>query len=287
MHAKRAYTELSAAEQERSSSTRRFQFLGAQEGNEPAGRAPPRGNGASSAAPNWSQLLEAMQLTEDQKQVPRKRPRQQPHHRRAALGVARVARHVERGSHWKAALAYEPSKGVRLVLCCTIRKENTCLLAQYGRAGGAQSIAAARRVVTDRLRKIGDERKRLMAALHTFVLEQPGGAGFSTAVDQSDALKSNLENEAVLLQDFHIVFTCKVCTVWQGSGCVALTCRIGCMLVGGFMPFTVLPCRGQLATCGCNELHSERCQIALLQGTLYSSNLVLMCAVLCCAAHRR
>jgi len=64
-------------------------------------------------------------------------------------------------------------------------------------------------VVTDRLRKIGDERKRLMAALHSFVLEQPGGAGFSTAVDQSDALKSNLENEAVLQQDFHIVFTCK------------------------------------------------------------------------------
>ena len=65
--------------------------------------------------------------------------------------------------------------------------------------------------MTDRLRKIGDERKRLMAALHSFVLEAPCAAGFSAAVDQSDALKSNLEQEATLLQDFHIVFTCKVC----------------------------------------------------------------------------
>ena len=76
----------------------------------------------------------------------------------------------------------------------------------------------ARRVVTDRLRKIGDERKRLMAALHSFVLEQPGGAGFSTAVDQSDALKSNLENEAVLQQDFHIVFTCKARSFGSADG---------------------------------------------------------------------
>ena len=73
----------------------------------------------------------------------------------------------------------------------------------------------ARRVVTDRLRKIGDERKRLMAALHSFVLEAPGAAGFSTAVDQSDALKGNLEHEAILLQDFHIVLTCKV---WGAGG---------------------------------------------------------------------
>ncbi len=70
VHAMRASVELPTPEQERSSSTRRFQFLGAQEGNDSAGRAPSRGGGASSAAPNWSQLLEAMQLTEDQKQVP-------------------------------------------------------------------------------------------------------------------------------------------------------------------------------------------------------------------------
>ncbi len=63
------------------------------------------------------------------------------------------------------------------------------------------------------MRKIGDERKRLMAALHSFVLEAPSVAGFSAAVDKSDALKSNLEQEATLLQDFHIIFTCKVCEV--------------------------------------------------------------------------
>ena len=89
----------------------------------------------------------------------------------------------------------------------------------------------ARRVVTDRLRKIGDERKRLMAALHSFVLEQPGGAGFSTAVDQSDALKSNLENEAVLQQDFHIVFTCKACmqsTVPNALSCCSFSSAAPC-----------------------------------------------------------
>ena len=88
-----------------------------------------------------------------------------------------------------------------------------------------QSMAVARRVVTDRLRKIGDERKRLMAALHSFVLESPGAAGFSTAVDQSDALKTNLEHEAILLQDFHIVFTCKARPVAGARGPLQLQCH--------------------------------------------------------------
>ncbi len=105
------------------------------------------------------------------------------------------------------------------LLCATSIQDPWC----------AQSIAVARRVVTDQLRKIGDERKRLMAALHSFVLEQPGGAGFSTAVDQSDALKSNLENEAVLQQDFHIVFTCKV------GGLRGVNNLLRCSLLGNSM----------------------------------------------------
>ena len=63
--------------QERSSSTRRFQFLGSQEAQDAPGHAQARGGGANSAAPtlDWAQLLEAMQLTEDQKQVcPQARP---------------------------------------------------------------------------------------------------------------------------------------------------------------------------------------------------------------------
>lgn len=31
-----------------------------------------------------------------------------------------------------------------------------------------------------------------------------------SAVDHSEGLKANLEEEGALLQDFHIVFTCKV-----------------------------------------------------------------------------
>ena len=89
--------------------------------------------------------------------------------------------------------------------------------------------------MTDRLRKIGDERKRLMAALHSFVLEAPCATGFSAAVDKSDALKSNLEQEATLLQDFHIVFTCKVhediCIRWHAHPATGGSCRrhhLGC-----------------------------------------------------------
>lgn len=74
----------------------------------------------------------------------------------------------------------------------------------------AQSLAAARGVVAQRLRAITEERKRLMAALHSFVLQTPQSGGFVSAVDHSEGLKANLEEEGALLQDFHIVFTCKV-----------------------------------------------------------------------------
>ena len=57
--------------QERTSSTRRFQFLGAQEAHDKPGHRQLGGGGTSSAGPtlDWNQLLEAMQLTEDQRQV--------------------------------------------------------------------------------------------------------------------------------------------------------------------------------------------------------------------------
>jgi len=81
----------------------------------------------------------------------------------------------------------------------------------------AQSLAAARGVVAQRLRAITEERKRLMAALHSFVLQTPQSGGFVSAVDHSEGLKANLEEEGALLQDFHIVFTCKVhCCLLSG-----------------------------------------------------------------------
>ena len=71
-------------------------------------------------------------------------------------------------------------------------------------------MATARSVVQQRLKSINCDRKRLMAALHSFVLEARGASNFTAAVAKSDALKHNLEQEGALLQDFHIVFTCKV-----------------------------------------------------------------------------
>lgn len=47
----------------------------------------------------------------------------------------------------------------------------------------------------------------------TFILkfeQAPQSGGFVSAVDHSEGLKANLEEEGALLQDFHIVFTCKV-----------------------------------------------------------------------------
>jgi hypothetical protein len=41
-------------------------------------------------------------------------------------------------------------------------------------------------------------------------LQTPQSGGFVGAVDHSEGLKANLEEEGALLQDFHIVFTCKV-----------------------------------------------------------------------------
>ena len=44
----------------------------------------------------------------------------------------------------------------------------------------------------------------------TIALQTPQSGGFVSAVDHSEGLKANLEEEGALLQDFHIVFTCKV-----------------------------------------------------------------------------
>lgn len=41
-------------------------------------------------------------------------------------------------------------------------------------------------------------------------VQAPQSGGFVSAVDHSEGLKANLEEEGALLQDFHIVFTCKV-----------------------------------------------------------------------------
>lgn len=78
-----------------------------------------------------------------------------------------------------------------------------------------KSLVSARGVVSQRLNKITEERRRLMAALHHFVLQRPLSGGFMSAVDHSEGLKSNLEEEGALLQDFHIIFTCKTLTALQ------------------------------------------------------------------------
>lgn len=45
---------------------------------------------------------------------------------------------------------------------------------------------------------------------HNISLQAPQSGGFVSAVDHSEGLKANLEEEGALLQDFHIVSTCKV-----------------------------------------------------------------------------
>lgn len=78
-----------------------------------------------------------------------------------------------------------------------------------------KSLVAARAVAVQRLKGITVERKRLMSALHNFVLQTPISGGFVSAVDHSEALKATLEQEGALLQDFHIIFTCKTLTALQ------------------------------------------------------------------------
>lgn len=122
----------------------------------------------------------------------------------AAAYVAKAEKPGDRGAPAQEITAAQPSLPWSLIL------ESLDLTEQQ-----RKSLAAARNTVVQRLRAITDERKRLMAALHSFVLQTPHSGGFVSAVDHSEGLKANLEEEGALLQDFHIVFTCKTLTALQ------------------------------------------------------------------------